>query len=147
MSAGQAVCLDSSVLVKLLVHERGSEAAARLMEKILEEKWVVYLPSFAWAEVGSVLRQKVLRNEVRPEEAEEAWGEFRRLGVIKWLDGQDVPDLAWRIAVEENLPTIYDAAYLAVAEKAQAREFWTADEKLARTLAGRKAYVRLLSEM
>ncbi len=117
------------------------------MEKILEEKRVVYLPSFAWAEVGSVLRQKVLRNEVRPEEAEEAWGEFRRLGVIKWLDGQDVPDLAWRIAVEENLPTIYDAAYLAVAEKAQAHELWTADERLTRTLAGRKAYVRLLSHM
>ena len=53
------VCLDSSVLIKLLSWEEGSEVAAELMEKIVANELSIVLPSFAWAEIGSVLRQKV----------------------------------------------------------------------------------------
>jgi len=50
--------------------------------------------------------------------------------------------LAWEIAEELGMPTIYDAVYLAVAELRGAI-FWTADDKLfARARA--RPYVRLL---
>ncbi|MBE3586889.1 MAG: type II toxin-antitoxin system VapC family toxin [Thermoanaerobacter sp.] len=144
------VCLDSSVLIKLLTWEEGSDAAAALMERIVESGRTIVLPAFAWAEVGSVLRQKARRKEITPEEAEEAWRMFGRLKIITYLENERVSAVAWDIAVKENLPTLYDAAYLAVAEIAAQQseggvcEFWTADERLVNTLGGRKKYVRLL---
>ncbi|MBE3588349.1 MAG: type II toxin-antitoxin system VapC family toxin [Thermoanaerobacteraceae bacterium] len=143
------VCLDSSILVKLLTWEDGSEAAAELMESVVESGRTVILPAFAWAEVGSVLCKKARKKEITPEEAEEAWRMFHRLRVISYLDNEKVSGAAWEIAAKENLPTLYDAAYLAVAEvtakdSKEACEFWTADERLVNTLGGRKKYVRLL---
>ncbi|WP_338835555.1 hypothetical protein [Neomoorella thermoacetica] len=57
--------------------------------------------------------------------------------------------MSWDIAAKENLPTLYDAAYLAVAEitakdSRETCEFWTADERLVNTLGERKKYVKLL---
>ena len=143
------VCLDSSILVKLLTWEDGSEAAAGLMERIVESGQAVVLPAFAWAEVGSVLRKKARKKEITPEEAGEAWRMFRRLRIISYLDNERVSGAAWEIAAKENLPTLYDAAYLAVAEVAakdsgKICEFWTADEKLVNTLGDRRKYVRML---
>lgn len=138
------VCLDSSVLVKLLTWEEGSEAAAALMDEIVEKGQKVALPGFAWAEVGSVLRQKVKRNEITAEEAEEAWQTFHRLKVVTYLDGEEAPLRAWRISVAEDLPTLYDAAYLAVTELNGDCEFWTADERLVSILKGRKKYIKSL---
>ncbi|HHW42500.1 MAG TPA: type II toxin-antitoxin system VapC family toxin [Desulfotomaculum sp.] len=143
------VCLDSSILVKLLTWEDGSEAAAELMDRVVESGQTVILPAFAWAEVGSVLRKKVRKKEITPEEAGEAWRMFRRLRIISYQDNEKVSGAAWEIAAKENLSTLYDAAYLAVAEVAakdagKVCEFWTADERLVNSLDGRKKYVRLL---
>lgn len=143
------ICLDSSVLIKLLTWEDGSETAAELMEKIAASELSVVLPSFAWAEIGSVLRQKALRKEITAEEAEESWRIFRRLRNITYMDGDEVISTAWRISTEERLSTLYDASYLAVAETIAKQsnevcEFWTADKRLVNSLNGKKQYVKLL---
>lgn len=143
------VCLDSSILIKLLTWEEGSEAAAELMERIAASGQKVILPPFAWAEVGSVLRKKAGKKEISAAEAEEAWRMFRQLKIITYLESEKVSGAAWEIAGKENLPTLYDAAYLAVAEvtaKDSGKEcaFWTADKSLVESLGGRKKYVRLL---
>jgi len=143
------VCLDSSVLVKLLTWEDGSDAAAELMERVVANELSVVLPSFAWAEIGSVLRQKVLRKEIAIEEAEESWRIFRRLRNITYMDGDEIMNTAWRISTEEKLSTLYDASYLAVAETVAKQsnevcEFWTADKRLVNSLSGRKQFVKLL---
>jgi predicted nucleic acid-binding protein len=146
------VCLDSSVLIKVLTWEEGSELAARLLERIFESNQVVVLSGFAWAEVGSVLRQKVTRKEIEPDEADAAWEKFCGLRLLVCREGENLWNLAWRISVEENLPTLYDAAYLAVSELAAKESdggkclFWTADEKLANSVQGRKNYIRVLSK-
>jgi len=143
------VCLDSSVLVKLLTWEDGSDAAAELMENIAENELSVVLPSFAWAEIGSVLRQKALKKEITVEEAEESWRIFRRLKNITYVDDEEVINTAWRISTEEKLSTLYDASYLAVAEITAKEtksicEFWTADKRLVNSLSGKKQFVKLL---
>ncbi|BCV20387.1 type II toxin-antitoxin system VapC family toxin [Moorella sp. Hama-1] len=143
------VCLDSSVLLKLLTWEDGSEAAAELMERIVESGQVVILPAFAWAEVGSVLRKKARKKEITHEEAGEAWHLFCQLKIISYLESEKIAGASWEIAVKENLPTLYDAAYLAVAESAAQDcggtcEFWTADERMVNALGGKKKYVKLL---
>ncbi len=147
------VCLDSSVLIKVLTWEEGSESAARLLDRILESSQAVVLPGFAWVEVGSVLRQKVARKDIDPDEAEIAWRKFCSLGFSICNEGEDLWNLAWSISVAENLSTLYDAAYLAASELA-AKEpdsgpclFWTADEKLINTVQGRKDYIRLLRDL
>ena len=144
------VCLDSSVLIKLLSWEEGSEVAAELMEKIAANELSIVLPSFAWAEIGSVLRQKVLRKEITVEEAEESWRMFRRLRNITYMDSEEVMNIAWRISTEEKLSTLYDASYLSVAETVAKQsnevcEFWTADKRLVNSLKDKK-YVKLLQD-
>jgi len=139
------VCLDSSVLVKLLTWEDESETAAHLMEKVVEREQTVVLPDFAWAEVGSVLRRKARTGEISAEDMERLWKIFRNLKVISYIGGEDIAETTWRISMEENLPTLYDAAYMAVAEKSGG-EFWTADEKLVNSLGEKRKYVKLLRE-
>jgi len=143
------ICLDSSVLVKLLTWEDGSDAAAELMENIAANELYVVLPSFAWAEIGSVLRQKALRKEITVEEAEESWRIFRRLRNITYMNDEEMIDAAWRISTEEKLSTLYDASYLAAAEITAKEtksicEFWTADKRLVNSLSRKKQFVKLL---
>lgn len=142
------ICLDSSVFVKLLVNEEDSEKAALLMEMVVNERMTVVLPDFAWAEVGTVLRKKLARKLITQEQAEIAWESFNSLGIITFVNDISVMRAAWRIADKEKLPTLYDAAYLAVAESISRQngeecEFWTADERLT-NLVTHKRYVKLL---
>ena len=145
------VCLDSSVLIKVLTLEEESELAVQLLERIFENNQVVVLPSFAWAEIGNVLRQKVAKKEINSYEAEAAWRNFCNLRFSIYAEAEDLWNQAWSISVAENLSTLYDAAYLAVSELTVKESdigqclFWTADEKLVNSLQGRKDYLRLLS--
>jgi len=143
------ICLDSSVLIKLLVNEKDSDKAASLMEMVVNNRMTVALPGFAWAEVGTVLRKKVASRLIIPEQAEIAWESFNSLGILTFVNDTSVMQTAWRIAHEEDLPTLYDAAYLAVSEilsrqNGEECEFWTADMRLVNALGERKKYVRLL---
>lgn len=145
------VCLDSGVWIKLLVDEEPvelSEAAVELARRSITHARVV-APAFAWAEVGSVLRKKVRQGLVRPDQAEGAYLRFGRLP-IDYIDTPELRGRAWEIARRFNLPTLYDAAFLACVESAAApggaeREFWTTDEELFRSLGSdRPSYVRWL---
>jgi predicted nucleic acid-binding protein len=143
------ISIDSSVLIKLLVNEEGSEEASALMKRVINEKMTVVLPDFAWVEVGTVLRKKVARKLINSEQAEIAWETFSSLGVLTFINDVAVMRAAWRIADKEKLPTLYDAAFLAVAEiisrqNGEECEFWTADEKFVNAVD--KKYIRLLKK-
>jgi predicted nucleic acid-binding protein len=143
------ICLDSSVLIKLLVNEEDSDKAVTLMERVINERMTVVLPDFAWAEVGTVLRKKAARKLISPEQAEAAWEAFNSFGVITFINDISVMRAAWRIADKEKLPTLYDAAYLAVAEimarqNGEECEFWTADQRLASSVKNKK-YVKVFA--
>ena len=148
-----ALCLDTTVLVKYLVIEESreeTEAAAQLVGRGMAGGRLV-APAWAWAEVGSVLRKKVRQRLVSTEEADALWSQFARLP-IQYLDLPLIRARAWEIAARYGLPTLYDAAFLATTELAPAplgavREFWTADEALLHSLdPARPAYVRRLGE-
>ena len=146
-----SICLDSSVLIKLLVNEEGSDKAASLMEMVVNNRMTVVLPGFTWAEVGTVLRKKVARKLISSEQAENAWESFNSLGIITFINDMSVMRAAWRIADEEALSTLYDAAYLAVSEilsrqNGEECEFWTADKRLVNSISSKKKFVKLLEE-
>lgn len=142
------ICLDSSVWIKYLTWEEGSEESQRLLAEIRRHRQIIVLPDFAWAEIASVLRKKLRAGWLTEDEAEIVWESFLKLG-ITYVHCDELMETAWRISREENLPTVYDAAYLAVAELyskgEESCEFWTADAQLARSLGGYRRYIRLLT--
>ncbi|OPX91771.1 MAG: tRNA(fMet)-specific endonuclease VapC [Pelotomaculum sp. PtaB.Bin104] len=145
------ICLDTSVFVKVLVEEEDSDKATSLMKNIIQSGQLIVLPSFAWAEVGTVLRKKRRRKELAIQEADDFWLEFRQFPGVEYLSDELLMDRAWKISRYFDMPTLYDAAFLAVAEIVKERtgeicEFWTADQRLVDQLNGRKDYVRWLKE-
>jgi len=143
---GSCVCLDTSVFLKWLSVE--SEAWVPQAVSLIERsRDAIIAPAFAWAEVGSALRRKVRMGALTEEEMGRAWLAFLGLGV-RFVNTEALVQRAWQLAAELDLPTLYDASFLATAELAEGGPcpFWTADEELVRHLAGRKPYVRRLAE-
>ncbi len=138
----EVLCLDSSVLVKLVMPEPGSEEAHRLVDGALANHGELIGPAFLLAEALSVLRGKALRGLLTPEDADEAAGYLLSLPLVE-VSGPEVYRKAWEIAGRLEMPVIYDAVYLAVAEL-QGAAFWTADEALYRRARDR-GYLQLLA--
>ena len=123
-----SLVLDASILVKLYLPEAGSEAAEALVYNALAIGDDLFGPAFLPAEVLSVLRRARQRGIIPLEQAEVAFDAFFSLP-IDYVDGREVYERAWRLAADLDLPVLYDAVYLAVAELREAT-FWTADESM-----------------
>jgi len=145
-------CLDTSVLMKLLVPEEGHLQARAVFDRIRGTGSLIALPSVAWVEVGNALRKKVRQGLIEPDECQAQWAAFRHLPMARFVETSDIAERAWDIAAMFSLNTLYDAAFLAVAEYVtdQTREvceFWTADQDLVRTVGGQLDYVRSLASL
>lgn len=131
------LCLDANVWIKILVYEDPPAlraAARRLLTQVELGSATLIAPAFSWAEVGSVLRKKIRTAELTEADGRDSWQDFLTRP-IAYVDTPRVRARAWEIADQYGLPTLYDAAYLACAELADAedpgqREFWTADDRL-----------------
>ena len=140
----KVLCLDTSVLISYLVaDENEPQADALVLEAVLGTARLI-IPAFAWAEVGSVLRKKVRMGLLTIEEAQGCFEDFSNLP-IDYINGESVRARSWELAEQYQLPTLYDAAFLACAESESA-EFWTADEVLLRKLSPCPSYVHQLRE-
>jgi len=131
--------IDASVLLKLLLPEEQSDAVRRLWGGWVEADTEITAPFLLAYEVTSVLRNKVFRGELSSEAGEAAFLAFRTQEVFL-LHPAGIEEKMWALARQWNLPTSYDAAYLALAELMD-YEFWTADRRFAATL--RKKVPRL----
>ncbi|SFH27782.1 Predicted nucleic acid-binding protein, contains PIN domain [Desulfotomaculum arcticum] len=146
------ICIDTSVFIKLFFEEEDSFKAKVLMQKVIEDNQIIVLPSFAWAEMGSIFRKKIRTKQVNLQDASEMWNSFTSFPGIEYVNEVSIMDRAWKISCYYDLPTLYDAAFLAVVEEIRDRtgqscEFWTADERLINSLQGKKEYVSFLNEL
>ena len=146
------ICIDTSVFIKLFFEEEDSFKAKVLMQKVIEDNQIIVLPSFAWAEMGSIFRKKIRTKQVNLQHASEMWNSFTSFPGIEYVNEVSIMDRAWKISCYYDLPTLYDAAFLAVVEEIRDRtgqscEFWTADERLINSLQGKKEYVSFLNEL
>jgi predicted nucleic acid-binding protein len=145
----RVLCLDTSVLIKYLAPDEQDATASSLILDAIQEGARLVLPAWAWAEVGSVLRKKIRAGVLQPTEARDLWAFFLQLP-LEYVDTPALRTGAWQLAERYGLPTLYDAAFLACAEVVPAaveaaREFWTADGVLLRSLGmPRPGYVREL---
>ena len=140
----RALCLDTSVLIQYLVPEGLQVQAEALVLEAVENAVRIVAPAFAWAEIGSVLRKKIRAGLITSEEAQGCFDDFCQLP-IEYIDTDQIRAKAWEIAEQYQLPTLYDAAFLACTESVGVRcQFWTADKTLLNQLGQKLAYVREL---
>ncbi|MGL5795282.1 MAG: type II toxin-antitoxin system VapC family toxin [Waterburya sp.] len=138
----KVLCLDTSVIIPYLVPDEYESLADSLVLEAVVGNVSLVAPAFAWAEVGSVLRKKVRLDLLTTEEAEGCYQDFCNLP-IDYLNQESLRARAWEIAQQYQLPTLYDATFLACAESLLA-QFWTSDKVLLNKLLPRPDYVNQL---
>ncbi|MCM0592881.1 MAG: type II toxin-antitoxin system VapC family toxin [Gloeotrichia echinulata IR180] len=138
----KVLCLDTSILIAYLVPDENEPLADNLVLEAIAGNGCLVSPAFAWAEVGSVLRKKIRMNLLTRKEAEGCYQDFCNLP-INYINEELLRVRAWEIAEQYQLPTLYDAAFLACAESEKAL-FWTADKVLLNKLLPLPTYVNQL---
>jgi predicted nucleic acid-binding protein len=137
------VCIDASVLIKLVVEEAGSDFVDRLWEDWIVSSIPVLAPALVRYEVAGVLRDRARRRKLSEPLAHSALSAALNMEGLEVVDSVELHLRAWQLAVQLDLST-YDATYLALAELRNC-ELWTADRRLYRSVRGKLDYVRLTS--
>jgi predicted nucleic acid-binding protein len=141
----RVLCIDTSVWIPYLVAEQYQAQARILIDETLSENTRIIAPTFAWTEVGSVLRKKTRAGIITIQEAQEIFEDFCELP-IDYIETEAIRVKAWQIAADYGLSTLYDAVFLACVESLSA-EFWTADIAMIRQLVPKPSYVHELTEI
>jgi predicted nucleic acid-binding protein len=144
--AGDAsvVVIDASVVVEFLVRHEYTVHADLLFDELADPESTLQLwaPDLLFAESASALRKLVLLKAIGANAATTAVDRLGRLPIATTGTAGLLTD-AWKM--RHNV-TIYDACYLALAERLGA-PFVTADEHLVRSRRGKGVQVVSLSEI
>jgi predicted nucleic acid-binding protein len=137
------ICLDSSVVIKLIVDEEQSDLARALYEALLAEETPIIAPPLLPIELPNVLHKRTRReNGITLSAAMRLFEAFLATPIVV----QDPPGLhrrALHLAGALGPPATDDAHYLALSEFVGC-EFWTADQRLERQAAKQLPFVRWL---
>lgn len=130
------IVLDASAVLDLLLNVPGR--AEIISERIAEEGPGLHAPHLLDVEVAQVLRRFVLRGELSPEQASDAFEDLDDLRITRYPHG---PLLQRAFELRDNA-TMYDAVYLVLAE-ALGAPILTSDEALA-SVPGHEALVEVV---
>lgn len=129
MPGTDAVCIDASLYLSILLPDEHSPHAINAFQGWLANATEIVAPSvFAW-ECLNAVRQSVRQERVTNEEAFDLVGDLISLpfGIVPI---EDQAEHLWtRFVLAQDLPTVYDATYLAVADQLGC-ELWTEDRRL-----------------
>lgn len=128
------VVVDASVALKWILNEEGTEEALALWDRWQAGGERVVAPPVFRAEVANALRQVVRRGVVTASDADELLDTL--LDIVAIEEPLTLYARALRMSHEFDLGAVYDALYLALAERENC-EVWTADRKLARAVGHR----------
>jgi len=136
------VCVDASIVVKIVSPEELRPLAVRLWQSWLDQDREIVAPHLFDYEVTSALLRKATRGILSLDEAR---GALRAaLGMkVALLAPPGLSEQALELAVRFNRPAAYDAHYLALAEHLRC-PFWTADERLYNATRADFPYIRWL---
>jgi predicted nucleic acid-binding protein len=137
------ICVDASILIKLVVDESGSEHVDALWQSWIKDGVGVIAPSLLRYELTAVLRKKIYRGQLSEEIAKAALSAALSLTMVEYVDLAVLHSHALEIACRYGLPTAYDAHYLALAEIKECG-FWTADRRLYHQVSEKLPYVHCL---
>lgn len=132
-----SLVVDASVAIKWFLPEIHSEAASL----VLRSKLDLLAPDLIWPEVGNILWKKVLRKELRVQEAEGILKDFMRFP-LQTYGSKFLLNSAWQLAHESGT-TVYDSLYLALANH-QGCSLVTADRKFYESVCKRTSGSRMI---
>lgn len=139
-----AVCVDASLIVSLLIPDRHTEKASALWQAWIDDDLHVLAPSLLGYEVTSAIHRRVLEGRIEPADGQAALEQFLAM-YIETIHSPDLHLKATALAMQFERPDTHDAHYLAVADHF-ACPLWTADEGLHNTVKGRLVWVRWVGE-
>jgi predicted nucleic acid-binding protein len=122
------VCVDSGILLKLLLNEPDSHLAEALWQRWICDDVELIAPYLFPFEITAVIRKVCYRSLLNPAMGQQVLKKALEFDV-KYQTFAGIHERAWALATQLNRPTAYDAHYLALAEYAGC-VFWTADERL-----------------
>jgi predicted nucleic acid-binding protein len=136
------VCLDASFVVRYL--------ASSSEETIYQEKWshwntedyTIVAPTLMMYEVSNAFHRAVVARQINSSEAEQLLEFAGQLG-IRFYGDLELHKQALKLAKIYALPAIYDAHYLALAERLEI-ELWTADRRLFNAVNASLPWVNLV---
>jgi predicted nucleic acid-binding protein len=138
------ICIDASLLITHVMPDEESVEVSALLEAWREAGTTLVAPMlFRW-ECLNALRRAMISQRLTPERAEPLRAKMLALPV-QLVAFEDRADEVWsRFVIEYDLPTVYDALYLAVADDLSC-ELWTEDHRLYRAVRDRLSWVRCAS--
>lgn len=125
---GQAVIDASFALASVLPDEQAGRVWQQLLSAFRGGEVDLAAPSVWEYEVANALRLSVARGRLTEQRASVALRSLLGLGVTLW-EFAPIADRTWDLALEYDL-TVYDAAYLALAEE-HGCPLYTGDKRLA----------------
>ncbi|GJM41609.1 MAG: hypothetical protein DHS20C20_18910 [Ardenticatenaceae bacterium] len=128
MTTSNVYCPDASLLVRFLLFGEPGSPIANLWESWLKAGASLIAPTLIFYEVNNVLHQYVRHGQLTNHEAETAFQLGLSLNIVTMMDAS-LHQRALKIAHTFQLSAIYDAHYLALAERMDA-PLWTLDKKL-----------------
>jgi len=136
--------VDASVAVKWLIKEDLSDQADRLYADAAAASTPLVAALHFPNEVVNAIHQQRRRGTLTETVADIAVADFARFNV-ELRAAPDHAPRAYAVAKQFGLPAIYDALYLVIARDLDA-VFWTADERLLRTVGAAIPWVRWIGD-
>lgn len=127
------IVVDGGIFVTLLLGEEMADLADNFISLAMTRNIVLAAPVLLQYEIVSSIRKAVYRKRITAEQALDIQTSGLDFGVRYFLDDL-LLTRAQEIAAALNMPTAYDAQYLAVGERLGA-PVWTADRKFAAAAA------------
>lgn len=125
--------IDAGVFIVRALNEPLADTADQCLMWMWQHDYQIAAPTLFRYEITSVLRKAVHRGRIAPDTAQVFQRAIFAYNIIYFLDDQLLAR-AQEIAASLNMPTAYDAQYVAVGERLGA-PVWTADRKFAAAAA------------
>jgi len=133
--------IDASVACRFLLLEDLSDEAILVLRGFLDGELELMAPELVNYEVGNALWKAVRQGVLGLSEAELAYSDFLRLGLVQLELGREqlVDALIWGVRVDS---TYYDSVYVSLSKSAGAT-FLTADDALYEKIRGEIRVIHL----
>lgn len=133
VALGTQIILDANIFLSIFLGELLQDQAMDLLQTIDTRQIEILAPELMRYEIPAVLRRGVYQGRLSHEEGLDAIKIFFTYPIKFHIDEDLLLD-AYHLAHMYNLPTAYDAQYLALAKRLNC-QLWTADRRFYNALS------------
>jgi predicted nucleic acid-binding protein len=140
------VCTDANFIVRLVNSQVANSTFITLWEEWRANQITVVAPTLFYYEVTNALYRISRAGQMTIEQAKEALTDALSFNITLYGHRQlpNLHETAFELANQFNLPTSYDAHYLALAQHLNC-DFYTADKRLYNTVKNQISWIKLVT--